>query len=260
MLNDAAGHYQKFKIKPGESIHKETLYMENKYAVKIFMPGTYQYNKDAPYNAPLSILNSYIDVLNEPQHAKIPHTIVILWNDHKFWNNSLILKKHMVKVLHKFVKELKKITEIRNFALPEKAANWNNPRIFISNPLPLPNNMIGGYPTHFKSNRRRFTRLLQKSSAKEGYIMINFEDFTCDNKNNFFNKNGTIAEDGFAYLWTAVSDQIQKNDTTAEIAARKIKAKQLAAAVKDNSNQSQDSDSEISGVWDSNKGTDSLAK
>lgn len=135
----------------------------------------------------------------------------------------------MGKIIKKFVKELKKITEIRNFALPEKAANWDNPRIFITKPLPLPNNMSTRYPPNFKSNRRRFTRLLQKGSGKDGYIAVNLDEFTCENKNNFFRRDGSISEDGFHYIWLALSEAVQLSDESHEKLIRKMKAKQLAA-------------------------------
>lgn len=228
LLNNAAGLYQQFKPKPGENLDKTQLYMENKYAVKRLSSGTYQAPKDKPCNVPSLILNSFVTALNDPINLKIPDIIVILWNDYQFWNDTVILKEQTGKILHKFFKELKKIVDIRNFALPEKAVNWDNPRIFVNKPLPLPNNMSTKYPPNYKSNRRRFVKLLQKGSVKDGYTLINFEEFTCENKNNFFKHNGSITEDGLTYIWTVISDSIQHNDKQMDVAARKAKAKQLA--------------------------------
>lgn len=223
--------------------------MEKRYYVKRVPPGTYSYDKDVPLNAPSIIVNNYISTLNDVDSAKVPHTIVILWNDYRFWNNSDLLQHQMKRILHKFVKEIKKITEIRNFDLPEKAANWSFPIIFISQPLPLPNNMTTRYPDSYKSNRRRFTRLLQKGEAKDGYITINFDEFTCENKNKFFNKNGTIAPEGYDYIWLAVSEAIQSNDECQEKLIRRAKAKQLAALEPDKQSPKQDQDINIDGIW-----------
>lgn len=248
LLNDAAGHYQQFKPKPNENPSKETLYMEKRYAVKRFTPGSYGHDKNKPYNAPLSITGSYIDALNDPENAKIPDIVAILWNDYRFWNNHLLLKNHMTKILHKLFKEIKKITEIRNFALPEKASKWNCPRIFVSKPLPLPNNMSGRYPPNFKANRRKFIKLLQKSSAKNGFTLVNFDEFSCENTNNLFHNNGSISEEGYHYIWKALSNAIESSDKAHEVAARKVKAKQLAAAPLTSPQTSSDKN-QLSGIW-----------
>lgn len=244
LLNEAAGHYQRFKPKPGEIVDDNTLYIERRYNLKRIPPGIYSYSKDLPFNAPELLISSFIDTLNEPSNAKLPDILLILWNDYRFWNNELLLKNHMSKIIRKFIKELKKIAEIRNDALPEKAANWQNPRIFISNPLPLPNNM-GHYPMRFKANRRKFTRILQKGSAKDGYTIINFDDFTSENANKFFHQDGAISEEGFTYMWTTISDAIHTSDKKQEILSRKAKAKELAASF----NISSPDKSDLDGVW-----------
>lgn len=246
LLNEAAGHYQKFKPKPGQVVDDSTLYIERRYNLKRIPPGIYSYNKDMPFNAPALMINSFIDTLNDPVNPKLPDILVVLWNDYRFWNDELLLKNHMAKILKKFIKELKKIAEIRNFALPEKAANWQNPRIFINNPLPLPNNMTK-YPVRYKANRRKFTRLLQKGSAKDGYTVINFDDFSSENTNKFFNPDGNISENGFNYLWKVVSDSINASDKKLEVLARKAKAKELASL--DTSPSLRDN---LDGVWSMN--------
>lgn len=245
LLNDASGHYQKFKPKPGQIIDDSTLYTERRYYLKRIPPGTYGYEKEKICNIPALIINSFIDTLNEPHNAKLPDVLVILWNDHRFWNDELFLKNHMPKVLRKFVKEIKKIAEIRNFALPEKAASWENPRVFITKPLPLPNNMKW-YPPGYKANRRKFTRMLQKGSARGGYSTINFDDFTCENSNNYFHKDGSVSEDGFDYIWKVISDTIHTHDKNLETLALKTKAKQLASV---DSSSPPSAKKEIEGVW-----------
>lgn len=247
LLNDAAGHYQKFKPKPGENCDpNQLLYLEKSYDVKRLTPGSYYRDASKPLNVPAIIINSYITALNEAANAKTPHSVVILWNDYHFWNNTQFLS-HMGRIIRKFIKELKKITEIRNFALPEKAANWNSPKIYLNKPLPLPNNM-SWYPPGYKTNRRKFTRILDKGSEKLGYTLINFDEFSSDNKNKFFTKNGSITDTGFDYIWRIISDSIQKQDTADEVAARKAKAKQLAALITTNSDTDSDQES-LQGVW-----------
>lgn len=247
LLNDAAGHYQKYKPKPGDGWDNVSLYLEKAYAVKRITPGSYYCDSSKPFNSPALILHSYISALNEPLNAKIPDVIVILWNDYRFWNSADLLKKQMTKVIHKFIKELKKITEIRNYDLPQKAANWDNPRIFINKPLPLPNNMTTKYPPSFKSNRRRFCKLLHKGSVKDGYTLLSFEEFTSDNANKFFHQNGTIAEEGYNHIWSVVSDTIHKNDKHLAKIARKVKAKELATIPEAQSTDCDESD--MDGIW-----------
>lgn len=249
-LNEAAGHYQKFKPKPGEIVDDTTLYLERQYDLKRIPPGIYSYDKDKPFNAPALIMDNFVDTLNLPNNPKVPDTVVILWNDYHFWNDEIILQNNMVKVLHKFIKEIRKVAEIRNFALPEKAANWDNPRIFVTRPLPLPNG-LGRYPANFKANRRKFLKLLHKGSKRDGYTTINFDEFSCENKNKYFNTNGTISDDGYNYIWMAISNKIQEIDKEQDKLRRRIKAKQLASCdnkVKEDLPKQQQQD--IEGVWD----------
>lgn len=153
----------------------------------------------------------------------------------------------MTKIFHKFVKEIKKIAEIRNFALPEKAANWD-PRIFITRPLPLPNNMQS-YPPKFKANRRRFIKLITKSEKREGFTSINFDEFSCENKNKYFHPDGNISQEGYDYMWRAISDSIQASDKEIEKLLRKIKAKQLASN-EDKQKSTPERQVSIDGIWD----------
>lgn len=251
ILNEAAGHYQKFKPKPGEILDDTSLYLERKYDLKRLTPGMYGHDISKPLNVPAIIMENFVDALNLPVNEKVPDTIVILWNDHRFWNDELFLQNNMSKILHKFIKEIRKISEIRNFALPEKAANWDNPRLFITRPLPMPNG-FAKYPPHFKSNRRKLLKLLHKSSKREGFTAVNFDEFSCDNKNGYFNSDGTIAEEGYNYIWMSISNKIQEADREKEKLCRKLKAKQLAGNNNVDNKRSSDSPYqkfEIDGVW-----------
>lgn len=247
-MNGAAGHYQKFKPKPGETIDETTLYIERRYDLKRLPPGIYSYEKDKPFNAPALVLENFVDALNQPANPKIPHTVVILWNDYRFWNDDILLQNHFGKILHKFFKELRKVVEIRNFALLEKAANWDNPRIFVSKPLPLPNGMAK-YPHNFKANRRKFLKLLHKSSKRDNFNLINFDQFSCENKNHFLNHDGSISDEGYNYLWLAISDKIQESDKKQETQKLRIKAKQLASTDTTSESPNHQSD-EMDGIWD----------
>lgn len=156
---DAGGHLNQFKKKKGDKSDKSDtelpLYIENIYAIRIIPPGIYTYNQAT--NKPNLLLNLFVDMLN--QKAKLPHTLVIVINDHKFWNQTDLLQFQMERLIRKFIKEIQKIAEQRNFSLPIKAVNWNYPRLFITKALPLPNNMES-YPKGFKANRRKYNKLL----------------------------------------------------------------------------------------------------
>lgn len=245
ILNQAAGHYEQFKVadKTNGTGDKNTLYMEHNYYVKRITSGEYQVDYKTIPNIPAMLLGNLVETLNEPRHAKVPHTIVIILNDYRFWNNKPILQNEMGEILRKFIKELKSIMEARNYALPEKAADWNNPRIFITRALPLPNNMTKPYPKGFRANRRRFNRLLQKGADKGKYKMINLHSFTCENKNQLFNEDGRINDEGYRELWIAVNDAIHKEDVLETVLLRKLRAKKLAQEV-ENQTELSDSDSE----------------
>lgn len=151
LLKEAAGHYSYFKKKKGEqkSADLQPLYMESMYAIRMVMSGIYT-AKQAK-NIPSIILNSLEDTLNVK--AKVPHTLVILINNSRFWNDADLLQYQMDRILKRFFKEIARIIEDRNLSLPPRAVNWDYPRIFITKALPLPNNMSKPYPKGFKANR-----------------------------------------------------------------------------------------------------------
>lgn len=91
LLNDAAGHYSQFKKRKGadpkDSNNDNSLYMESMYAVKMIPSGTY--TPQQAKNMQNIILNSLVDMLN--MKAKVPHMVVVIINDYKFWNNADLL-------------------------------------------------------------------------------------------------------------------------------------------------------------------------
>lgn len=229
ILTDAAGHYNYFK-KNKDTKGLETLtnqlYMENMYAIRIVSPGIYTARQAK--NTPNIILNMLVDTLNTK--AKVPHTLVILMNDYRFWNNrDLLATYQMERIIHRFLKEIRRIIEARNLSLPPRAVNWDYPRIFISQALPLPNNMSKPYPKGFKANRSEYNQLLQREEAQLNYQSVNMSAFSSENGNNLFSEDGAITQKGFRTIWTTISDAIHKSDNQNRINANKAKAKQLAA-------------------------------
>lgn len=109
--------------------------------------------------------------------------------------------------------------------------NWEYPRLFITKALPLPNNMTKPYPKGFKSNRRRYNRLLQRGEQDNNYKTINLSEFTSENTNKFFTADGTITQQGYKNLWITISDAIHKVDNTERIILNKLRAKQLSAQI-----------------------------
>lgn len=196
------------------------------YAIRLIPPGVYS-PKQAK-NIPNIVLNELVDTLNVK--AKVPHTVIIMINDYRFWNDTNLLKYQMERLIGRFIKEIRRIVEARNNSLPPRAVNWDYPRIFITRALPMPNNMPS-YPKGFKANRRRYNKLLQRGEAQHDYKSINLPEFTCENDNSLFLKDGSISNKGYKTLWIAVSDAIHKADNQMRINLNKAKAKQLAAQI-----------------------------
>lgn len=231
LLTNAAGHYNQFKRKKDQKYQagpdSQPLYIESMYAIRLIPSGIY--TAEQAKNMPNIILNLLVDTLNVK--AKVPHSIVIMINDHRFWNNADLLSYQMDRLIARFIKEFNRIIEARNLSLPPKAANWDFPRLFITRALPLPNNMTRPYPKGFKANRRRFNRLIQRGEEQHKYRSINLSEFTCDNSNKFFAPDGTITHTGYQALWIGVSDAIHKADNQDRIILNKAKAKQLAMQI-----------------------------
>lgn len=227
ILNEAAGHYNAFKKKKGDQNPSDVLYMESMYAIRLVPAG--MYTAAQAKNMPNMILNSLVDTLNIK--AKVPHTLIILVNDSRFWNNPDILAKHMDRIFSRFIKEIRRTVEARNLSLPPRVVNWDYPRIFITKPLPLPNNMTKPYPKGFKPNRRKYSRLLQRGENLHNYRTINMPEFSCENSNKLFAQDGSITAKGYKSLWTAISDAVHKADNQDRITLNKVKAKQLAAQI-----------------------------
>lgn len=227
LLIDAGGHYERVKKELKErrsdsDITDNRLYMDSNYAVKIVSPGLYDHG-----NVPLVILDSLVETLNN--NAKIPHTIILALNDKKFWNYKDLLAKEMAWILKKFLKEFHKIIDARKYALDASAVNWDQPRLFITRPLPLPANLSSAdYPTGFRSNRRKFNRLLDKARDSGRFTIMNLASFTSQNKNQFFKSDGSISEKGYEQFWIELSDAVQKDDEQVRMLLNKLKAKKLA--------------------------------
>lgn len=231
LLTDASGHYNQFKKRKGEQLNSSTeaqlLYIENMYAIRIISPGVCT-SKQAK-NMPNIVLNSLVETLN--MKAKVPHTIVILVNDHRFWNDTNILNLQMERILARFFREFWRIIEARNLSLPPKAVNWEYPRLFITKALPLPNHMTKQYPKAFKPNRRKYNKILLRGEEEHKYRTINLSDFTCENSNKLFNPDGTISHAGYRNIWRSISDAVHKADNQNRILLNKARAKQLSQTI-----------------------------
>lgn len=216
------------------------------YAIRIISPGVYT-NKQAK-NIPNIVLNSLVDTLNVK--AKVPHTLIIILNDHRFWNDSNMLKYQMERILARFFKEIRRIAEARNNSLPPRAVNWDYPRIFVTKALPLPNN-LPSYPRGFKANRAEFNMLLQQGEQQHNYKSIALPEFTCDNEHNLFNKYGSLTQKGYRTLWITISDAVHRSDNLTRININKAKAKQLSAQItltKSELNDDDQSEDSLSGI------------
>lgn len=240
LMTEAGGHYEKLKRKFREEKNDTAdnrLYIDRHYAVKLFTPGLYTGN-----NVPLVVLDSLVEALNH--NAKVPHTIVLAMNDRNFWNDKHILKQ-MAWILRKFFKELHKILDLRKYALDDNAVNWDYPRLLVTQPLPLPCNLpTEHYPKGFRSNRRKFNKLLDKAIEHGKYSIVNLASFTSQNKDSLFDEEGNISEKGYEQFWIKISNAVQNNDTQMRIIANKIKPKKLAQDMENELLLSDESDTE----------------
>lgn len=227
ILTEAAGHYNFFKKKKGESTATQGIYMENMYAIRMVPAGIYTATQAK--NTPNIILNALVDTLNVK--AKVPHTLVVMLNDYRFWNDTDLLASQMDRILNRFLKEIRRIVEARNESLPARAVNWDYPRIFITRPLPMPNDMARPYPKGFKANRRKYNKILLRCAELLNYTLINFTEFTKENDNGFFTQNGDITPKGYRNVWTTISDSIHRADNNDRIIMNKLRAKQLASQI-----------------------------
>lgn len=140
----------------------------------------------------------------------------------------------MAWILKKFFKEFNKILDARKYALDDKAVNWDYPRVFVTRPLPLPSNLPAAkYPSGFRSNRRKFNKLLDKAKSDGKFTVMNLGSFTSQNKNQLFDPDGIISEKGYRHLWTEISDAVQKDDDQVRMMINKLKAKQLAKSMEE---------------------------
>lgn len=229
ILTEAAGHYNFFKKKKdltSAQAMTQQLYMENMYAIRLIPPGVYTSNQAK--NIPNVILNDLVDTLNVK--AKVPHTVVIMINDHRFWNDTNLLTYQMERIINRFIREIRRIVEARNNSLPPRAVNWEYPRIFVTKALPMPNNMQS-YPKGFKANRRRYNKLLLRGEEQNDYQSINLPEFTSENENGLFTFDGRITQKGYRSLWVTISDAIHKSDNQTRINMNKAKAKQLSTQI-----------------------------
>lgn len=228
LLTEAVGHYNTLKKKKeAKSTEQQALYMDSMYAIRLVPSGIYT-QKQAK-NMPSIILNSLVDTLNIK--AKVPHTLVIIINDPRFWNDKDLLTFQIERVIQRFIKEICRIVEARNLSLPPRAVNWDYPRIFITRALPLPNHMTKQYPKGFKPNRRKYNRSLQRGEMHYNYTTINLSEFTSENNNKLFAPDGSITHKGFISFWTTISNAIHKADNQDRINLNKAKAKQLGAQI-----------------------------
>lgn len=233
LLTDAAGYYSHFKRKKCDGREgaaagqDQILYMESMYSTKMVPTGIYTAHQAK--NMPNIILNNLVDTLNIK--AKVPHSIVIVINDHRFWNNTDLLTYQMDRIVNRFFKEIRRIVEARNLSLPPRAVNWDYPRLFITRALPLPNNMSKPYPKGFKANRRRYNRVLTRSECDLNYRSINLAEFTCDNLNGLFSHDGSLTQAGYKSFWMSISDAVHKADNSDHILMNKIRAKQIASQI-----------------------------
>lgn len=228
LLTEASGHYSSiFMKKKGKHKSEDQLHIETMYALKCIPTG--MYTAEQAKNMPKVLLDVLVEALNS--HAKIPHTLIIVMNNHNFWNQSSdLLHFQMERIITKFIKEIRKIVELRNWSLPIKAVNWEYPRIFITKPLPMPNK-LEHYPKGFRPNRRRFNKLLLRGEATNRYKSINLAQFMCENENKLFDKKGRATEVGYKEFWIAVSDAVHKSDNNNRITNNKLKAKTLASQI-----------------------------
>lgn len=200
-LTMAAQHLEYWKAAAQRDPH-ETTYMLKWYDVKTIS------SQSASSNAVEVITTLLVTMLNT--QPKLPHTIVVLLGDTKFWCDDIALKYAMDTIMIGLLKEIKRIIQLRQRDLPPKAVS-PDPLIYFVKLHWKPENAIDSVWMYPKK-RRTFNRLLDSIMRPRGVKTISLNEITVKVDKGFFLNHRSLSERGFRQIWKSLSEAISDFD------------------------------------------------
>lgn len=201
-LNLAAQHLEYWKALARRDPH-EALYMLHWYNVKAVIP------QSTTSNSAEIITASLVAMLNN--RPKLPHTLVMLLGDTKFWCEDNALKYCMDTILIGLLKEIKRIIALRQSDLPPKAVA-QDPLLYFIKLHWKPDNAVDSVPMYPKK-RRTFNKLLDTIMRPRGVHTISLNEITVKIDKNFFLNHGSLSELGLRQIWKSLSNALSDYDT-----------------------------------------------
>lgn len=177
----------------------QALHILRWYDVKAFPPHT------TSNNAVEVILNSLVGVLNN--RPKLPHIIIVMLGDVKFWCDQQALKFTMDTIIKSLIKEIKRVVETRQRDLPLKVIGPDPPIFFVKLNW-KPENALHSVPLYPKQ-RRTFNKLLDSMVRPRGGNTITLHKINDKFDKDLFLGHGDLSEKGYRQIWKSLSEAIE---------------------------------------------------
>lgn len=194
-------HVEYWKELNRRNLH-EGLYILRWYDVKAFPPNS------SSTNAMEVIISTLVGALNN--RPKLPHSLVIMLGDTKFWCNQQALQFTMDTLLINLLMEINKVIQTRQRDLPVKAVG-KDPVIFFVKLNWKPENAIDSVPNYPKK-RRTFNKLLDTIVKPREAFTIMLHEINERFDKDFFLGHGDLSQKGYRQIWVSLSEAIQDFD------------------------------------------------
>lgn len=202
MMTFASQHLEYWKEK-GRKNPQDALHILRWYDVKAFAA------TGVSSNSVEIILNSLIGALNN--RPKLPHTIVVMLGDTKFWCDAQTLKFTMDTIIKSMLKEIKRIVQIRQRDLPLKAVG-QDPAIFFVKLNWKPEKALESVSSYPKK-RRTFNKLLDSIVRPRGGNTILLHEINGMLDEQLFLSHGDLSEKGYRQIWQSLSEALEDFET-----------------------------------------------
>lgn len=196
-LTMAAQHLEYWKEIAKRDPH-EALYMLHWYDIKLIVP------QAATSNSVELITGALVNMMNT--RPKLPSILVIMLGDVKFWCENSALKFTMDLILKSLVKEIKRIVQLRQRDLPDKAVG-PDPIIYFVKLHWKPDKAIDGVAGYPKK-RRTFNKLLDSIMRPRGVKTIALNEITTKVDKDFFLNHGSLSQLGYRQVWKSLSEAL----------------------------------------------------
>lgn len=198
----AAQHLEFWKSAARKNPH-DALYMLHWYDVKAVVP------QSTSSNAAEVITSSLVHMLNT--RPKLPQIIIVVLGDIKFWCDEIALQFTMDFILNGLLKEIKRISELRQEDLPAKAVG-QDPQLYMVKLHWKPDKALDSVPMYPKK-RRTFNRLVDTTMRPRGVKTISLNEITTKVDDNFFLGHGSLSELGYKQVWKSLSEALRDFNT-----------------------------------------------